>query len=66
MISLKGMDHALVLTVVDSKILLRAYSIGFKKSGSKVRYFECLLAINSLFRLKYDNTLNSMNIIYLR
>ena len=35
-IALKGIDHVLSCTVADSKIFIRAYSIGFQKSGSRV------------------------------
>jgi ribosome production factor 2 len=35
-ISLKGLDHVLACTVVDGHIYVRAYSMRFKKSGSKV------------------------------
>lgn len=36
MISLKGVDHVIACTVVDGKILLRTYAVGFRKSGTKV------------------------------
>jgi ribosome production factor 2 len=35
-ISLKGLDHVLGCTVVDGNIYVRAYTMRFKKSGSKV------------------------------
>jgi ribosome production factor 2 len=46
-ISLKGVDHAIGFSVVDGKIHLRAYSIGYQKSDSKVRphlitYFDSI------------------------
>lgn len=36
MISLKGVDHVISCTSVDGKILIRTYSVGFRKSGTKV------------------------------
>ncbi len=37
--SLQGIDHVIVCTVVDGKIYLRVYNIGFAKSGTKVIKF---------------------------
>ena len=42
MISLKGMDHVLVFTVVESRIMLRGHTLSFKKSGTKVPKVELL------------------------
>jgi ribosome production factor 2 len=42
MISLKGMDHVLVFTVAESKIMLRGYTVSFKKSGTKVPLVDLL------------------------
>jgi ribosome production factor 2 len=36
MISLKGVDHVISCTAVEGKILIRTYSVGFQKSGTKV------------------------------
>ena len=35
-ISLKGVDHAIGFTVMDGRIHLRAYNLGYQKSDSKV------------------------------
>jgi Brix domain len=42
-ISLKGMDHVLVCSVMDGKIHIRGYTLGYRKSGTKVRCFECVV-----------------------
>jgi ribosome production factor 2 len=36
MMSLQGIDHVIVCTVIDGKIYLRVHSISFRKSGSRV------------------------------
>lgn len=35
-ISLQGMDHVIVCTLIDGKIYLRTYIVNFKKSGTKI------------------------------
>lgn len=42
-ISLKGLDHVIVVTVVDSKIYFRIYNVGFSKSGTRVRTNSILI-----------------------
>jgi ribosome production factor 2 len=37
-ISLKGLDHVISCTASEGTIYMRAYSIGFMKSGTKVRH----------------------------
>lgn len=39
-ISLKGLDHVIVCTVIDGIIYLRAYIVRFKKSGTKIPNVE--------------------------
>jgi ribosome production factor 2 len=36
MLSLQGIDHILVFSVVDGVIHMRGYAVNFKKSGTKV------------------------------
>jgi hypothetical protein len=36
-ISLQGIDHVVMCSIVDSKIMLRVYSVSFMKSGTRVR-----------------------------
>lgn len=37
-IALKGIDHVLSLSIIDGVINFRAYSVSFRKSGTKVGY----------------------------
>lgn len=41
-ISLKGVDHAIGFSCVDGKIHLRAYTLGYQKSDTKVRHCSAL------------------------
>ena len=44
-ISLKGVDHAIGFTVMDGRIHLRAYNLGYQKSDSKV----CIITITDMY-----------------
>jgi ribosome production factor 2 len=35
-ISLKGLDHCIIISVIDGKIFFRVYSVDYRKSGTKV------------------------------
>ena len=37
-ITLKGLDHVVICTVLDSQVYVRHYAITFKRSGSKVKW----------------------------
>jgi len=39
-VNLAGLDHVFICSCVESKIYMRHYSIGFKKSGTKTPYVE--------------------------
>ena len=71
MLSTGGLDHAIVFSAVDKKILMRHYKIKLKKSASRVPLVDvsCFVSVvgvwhKSLFRFSFLFLLNEFAIFF--